>query len=404
MTGILANSQVTGRNSHSINSLFYDFIILFIPMSQTDKIYALAASGVQQLIPYKPGKPIEELQRELGLDRIVKLASNENPLGPGKKALAAIQAALPELALYPDGSGYHLKQALAKKYAVDASQITLGNGSNEILELVARAFVTPEYNVIFSQHAFAVYPIVTQAVGAKAIVVPALNYGHNLNAMQQSVTDKTRLVFIANPNNPTGTLLTQASLEAFIGALPDTVICVLDEAYFEYVSRASLDGKNDSIGWLKKYPNLIITRTFSKAYGLAGLRVGYSLSSPQIADILNRVRQPFNNNSLALAAAEAALDDVDHISNTINSNAQGMLQLTEGFKKLGLGWIDSEANFVLVHLKQPGMPIYQALLSKGVIVRPVDNYELPDHLRISIGTEEENQLFLQALSEILTHV
>jgi len=370
----------------------------------SEKIYALAASGVQQLIPYKPGKPIEELQRELGLDRIIKLASNENPLGPGQKALAAIQAALPELALYPDGSGYHLKQALAKKYAVDASQITLGNGSNEILELVARAFVTPEYNVIFSQHAFAVYPIVTQAVGAKAIVVPALNYGHDLNAMLQNVTDQTRLVFIANPNNPTGTLLTQASLETFISALPDTVICVLDEAYFEYVIRAGLDCNINSVDWLKKYPNLIITRTFSKAYGLAGLRVGYSLSSPQIADILNRVRQPFNNNSLALVAAEAALDDADHITNTINNNTLGMQQLTEGFKRLGMEWLESYANFVLVNLKQPGAPVYQALLRKGIIVRPVDNYELPNHLRISIGTKEENQVFLQALGATLAHV
>ncbi|NOT12669.1 MAG: histidinol-phosphate transaminase [Methylococcaceae bacterium] len=376
-------------------------------MSHIENIYTLAVPGVQQLIPYKPGKPIEELQRELGLDRIVKLASNENPLGPGKKALAAIQAALPELALYPDGSGYHLKQTLARKYAVDVSQITLGNGSNEILELVARAFLTPELEVIFSQHAFAVYPIVTQAVGATAIVVPALNYGHDLDAMLQRITDKTRLVFIANPNNPTGTLLSQASLEAFISVLPDSVICVLDEAYFEYVHASGLGGQDatiNSISWLKKYPNLIITRTFSKAYGLAGLRVGYGLSSSEIADILNRVRQPFNNNSLALAAAEAALNDAEHLASSINVNALGMQQLTEGFKNLGLDWVDSAANFVLVHLKQPGMPVYQALLRKGVIVRPVDNYELPQHLRVSIGTEAENQVFLQALNDSLAHV
>ncbi|MGR8999884.1 MAG: pyridoxal phosphate-dependent aminotransferase, partial [Gammaproteobacteria bacterium] len=207
-------------------------------MNDTDNVYKLAVAGVQQLIPYKVGKPIEELGRELGLTRIIKLASNENPLGPGKKALAAIQAALPALALYPDGSGFMLKQALAKKYAVDVSQITLGNGSNEILELVARAFLTPELEVVFSQHAFAVYPIVTQAVGATAVVAPALNYGHDLDAMLQRVTQKTRLVFIANPNNPTGTLLSQVSLERFISALPDTCVCVLDEAYFEFVSRA----------------------------------------------------------------------------------------------------------------------------------------------------------------------
>lgn len=377
-------------------------------MNHTDKIYSLAVGGVQQLIPYKPGKPIEELERELGLTRIIKLASNENPLGPGNKALQAIQSALPELALYPDGSGFRLKQALAKKYGVAADQITLGNGSNEILELAARAFLTPEFEVVFSQHAFAVYPIVTQAVGAKAVVAPAINYGHDLEAMLHNISGKTRLVFIANPNNPTGTLLSQAALETFISQLPDTVICVLDEAYFEYVACSDVQSENgeraDSIDWLKKYSNLIITRTFSKAYGLAGLRIGYSLSSPQVADILNRVRQPFNNNTLALVAAEAALYDAEHLQKTISNNALGMRQLTEGFKALNLEWLDSAANFVLVDLKQPGLPVYQALLRKGVIVRPVDNYELPNHLRVSIGTQEENRLFLQALSDTLVHV
>ncbi len=370
-------------------------------MNNTDKIYNLAAIGVQQLIPYKAGKPIDELERELGLTHIIKLASNENPLGPGKKALSAIQTALPTLALYPDGNGFALKQALAEKYAVDMSQITLGNGSNEILELVARAFLTPAHEVVFSQHAFAVYPLVTQAVGATAVVVPALNYGHDLDSMLQAVTEKTRLVFIANPNNPTGTLLSQASLEQFIGALPDTCVCVLDEAYFEFVSRVELV---NSIDWLKKFPNLLITRTFSKAYGLAGLRIGYGLSSPSLADILNRVRQPFNNNTLALVAAEAALTDDEHIQQTISVNAQGMQQLTDGFKSLGLEWIPSAGNFVLVDLKQAGQPVYEALLRKGVIVRPVGNYELPEHLRISVGTKTENQLFLQALTDTLANV
>jgi histidinol-phosphate aminotransferase len=370
-------------------------------MNNADKIYTLAVAGVQRLVPYKAGKPIEELERELGLTRIIKLASNENPLGPGKKALAAIQAALPELALYPDGSGFMLKQALAGKYELDESQITLGNGSNEILELVARAFLTPEHEAVFSQHAFAVYPIVTQAVGATAVVVPALNYGHDLDAMLLAVTEKTRLVFIANPNNPTGTLLSQASLERFINALPDTCVCVLDEAYFEFVSCAE---PINSIAWLKTHPNLLITRTFSKAYGLAGLRTGYGLSSPQLADILNRVRQPFNNNTLALVAAVAALSDDEHLQQTITVNAQGMRQLTDGFKVLGLEWVPSAGNFVLVDLKQPGLPVYEALLRKGVIVRPVGVYELPNHLRISIGTKAENQLFLEALTDILAHV
>jgi histidinol-phosphate aminotransferase len=370
-------------------------------MNNTNSIYNLAVPGVQQLVPYVPGKPIEELERELGLARIIKLASNENPLGPGKKALDAIQATLPQLALYPDGNGFNLKQALARKYDVQASQITLGNGSNEILELVARAFLTPELEVVFSQHAFAVYPIVTQAVGAKAVVVPAVNHGHDLDAMLQAVTKKTRLVFVANPNNPTGTLVDQASLERFIKALPDTCLCVLDEAYYEFVDSTD---PVDSISWLKKYPNLLITRTFSKAYGLAGLRVGYGLSSPELADILNRVRQPFNNNMLALAAAEAALSDTEHLQRTIAVNAQGMRQLTDGFKDLGLEWIPSHGNFVSVDLKRPGQPVYEALLRKGVIVRPVANYEMPDHLRISIGTEEENRIFLDALTDVLNNV
>jgi histidinol-phosphate aminotransferase len=331
-------------------------------MNNFDKIYSLAVAGVQRLIPYKAGKPIEELERELGLTQIIKLASNENPLGPGKKALEAIASVLPELALYPDGSGFLLKQALADKYALDDSQITLGNGSNEILELVARAFLTPEHEAVFSQHAFAVYPIVTQAVGANAVVVPALNYGHDLDAMLMAVTEKTRVVFIANPNNPTGTLLSQVSLALFLNALPDTCVCVLDEAYFEFVNDVAAI---NSIAWLKDHPNLLITRTFSKAYGLAGLRIGYGLSSPQMADILNRVRQPFNNNSLALVAALAALSDDEHLQQTITVNAQGMQQLVDGFKAL---------------------------------------YELPNHLRISIGTKIENQVFLKALTDILADV
>ena len=364
-------------------------------------VYDLAVAGVQKSIPYKAGKPIEELERELGLTNIVKLASNENPLGMGQKARAAIEAAISDLTLYPDGSGFHLKQALAEKFSVQADQITLGNGSNELLELVARAFLTPECEVIFSQHAFAVYPIVTQAVGAKAVVVPALHYGHDLQAMLSRVTDKTRVIFIANPNNPTGTLLAQRDVEAFIAALPNHVICVLDEAYFEFVSQSETI---DSVSWLKNYPNLLITRTFSKAYGLAGLRVGYSLSSVEIADLLNRVRQPFNNNSLALAAAHAALEDVDYLQRTIANNTAGMAQLTAGFAELNLTWIPSAGNFVSVDLKQDGKAIYDKLLRKGVIVRPVDVYEMPTFLRISIGTPQENATFLKALKDVLVDV
>ena len=361
----------------------------------------LALAGVQKLVPYVPGKPVDELQRELGLTEVVKLASNENPLGTGLKVSAAIQATLPELTRYPDGSGFSLKSALSAKLAVKPEQITLGNGSSEILELVMRTFVAPEHEVVFSQHAFALYPILTQAVGAKATVVPAKNYGHDLSAMLASVTNKTRLVFIANPNNPTGTLLAQTDLEDFIAALPSQVLCVLDEAYYEFVQP---ELRTESLNWPNRYPNLIVTRTFSKAYGLAGLRIGFGISSPDVADLLNRVRQPFNSNMLALAAAEAALTDTDYLTETLTINNAGMKQLTDAFAALDLEWIPSAGNFVSVDVKQTALPVYEVLLRKGVIVRPVANYEMPCHLRISIGTERENQIFIHALNEVLKGV
>lgn len=368
---------------------------------QNQTIYQLAGSGVQQLVPYQPGKPVTELQRELGLEKIIKLASNENPLGPGPKAVAAIQSALPELARYPDGSGFELKHALSAKHNLATEQITLGNGSNEILELLARTFLTPESEVIFSQHSFAVYPLVTLAVGAKGKSVPALNYGHDLDAMLAAVTANTRMVFIANPNNPTGTYIQHGDVEAFITALPEQVLCVLDEAYYEFINA---NDRFNSVTWLDQFPNLIITRTFSKAYGLAGLRVGYGLSSSLIADLLNRVRQPFNNNTLALVAAEAALADQEYLQKSVQLNCQGMKQLTDAFTSLELSWIPSSGNFVSVDVMREAMPIYEALLGEGVIVRPVANYEMPNHLRISIGTHEENQFFIDAFTAVLTNV
>jgi len=367
-------------------------------INQDCSVFDLAVSGVKKLVPYQPGKPIEELERELGLTDIIKLASNENPLGPGEKVLAAIQRNLAELCRYPDGNGFYLKQALSEKYELVAEQITLGNGSNEVLELLARTFLTANDEVIFSQHAFAVYPLVTQAVGAKAQVTPALNFGHDLEAMLKRVNGRTRMVFIANPNNPTGTLLDAKSLRNFIEALPRTVICVLDEAYFEFIDPSQ---RADSISWLNHYPNLVITRTFSKAYGLAGLRIGYGLSSVAIADLLNRVREPFNTNSLALAAAEAALTDTAYLAETVAINQQGMEQLTQAFAEMNLSWIPSAGNFVSVNLGENAMTIYQALLKQGVIVRPIANYEMPDYLRISIGTADENQFFIQALKKVL---
>lgn len=364
-------------------------------------IFQLATAGVQTLVPYQPGKPISELERELGLVEIVKLASNENPLGPSDKVKQAIQANFADLSRYPDGNGFALKMALSEKWGVASNQITLGNGSNEILELLARAFLNTENEVVFSQHAFAVYPLVTQAVGAIAKIIPAQDYGHDLTAMLAAITDKTRLLFIANPNNPTGTYLTESALGEFLAKVPAHVICVLDEAYFEYVSKKDYP---DSIAWLSNYPNLVITRTFSKAYGLAGLRIGYSLSSAELADILNRVRQPFNNNALALAAAEVAINDIDYLATTVALNNAGMQQLTTAFLDMGLPWIESIGNFVAVDLLREAASINTALLHKGIIVRPVANYEMPNHLRISIGTEVENALFITALKAVLADV
>jgi histidinol-phosphate aminotransferase len=361
---------------------------------------ATALPSVQELSPYVPGKPIEELAREFGLDPadIVKLASNENPLGPSPKVCAAITQALPELTRYPDGSGFSLKEKLAGRYAVDPAQITLGNGSNDILELVARAWLAPGRNAVFSAHAFAVYPISTLASGAECRQVPAKEYGHDLDAMAAAIDSNTRVVFIANPNNPTGTWFNQAALNAFLSKVPSDVLVVLDEAYIEYAADSDLP---DGMAYLSRYDNLLVSRTFSKAYGLAALRVGYAVSSTDIASVLNRVRQPFNVNSLALVAACAALDDEDYLTRSREVNTQGMQQLEVGFKRLGLSWLPSRGNFIAVDFKRDAAAIDQALLARGVIVRPIAGYAMPTFLRVSIGTKAENQRFLDALTDVL---
>ncbi len=356
----------------------------------------LALDCVTKLQPYIPGKPIEELERELGITDIVKLASNENPSGPSDKVLAALAQASKEVTRYPDGNGFSLKAALADKYQLSTEQITLGNGSNDVLEIIARAFVSNTDEVMFSQYAFAVYPLVTQAIGAKAVIAPARDYGHDLQVMSTLISEKTKLIFIANPNNPTGTHLAADELEAFIAQVPNTILVVLDEAYIEYGEQAA-----DSVSWLKKYSNLIITRTFSKAYGLAGLRVGYALSHPEVADLINRIRQPFNVNSLALAAATVALKDDDYIVKTKQLNDAGMAQLIAGLKALGLESIPSKGNFITVDVQKNGDEVFSDLLKQGVIVRPVTNYGLAKHIRVSIGLESENLRFLDALKEVL---
>jgi histidinol-phosphate aminotransferase len=361
---------------------------------------AQALPGVQKLSPYVPGKPVDELARELGLDpqRIVKLASNENPLGPSPKAIEAIKAELAELTRYPDGNGFELKQKIAKRCAASIEQVTLGNGSNDILELAARAYLAPGLNAVFSEHAFAVYPLVTQAVGAEGCAVPAVSWGHDLNAMLKAIDKNTRIVFLANPNNPTGTWFGPQALAAFLKAVPEHVLVVLDEAYIEYAEGNALP---DGLSYLASHSNLLISRTFSKAYGLASLRVGYAVSSVQIADVLNRVRQPFNVNSLALAAACASMDDVEYLERSRQANDEGMAQLERGFQDLELSWIPSKGNFIAVDLGRPAAPIYQALLEEGVIVRPVTGYGMPTFLRVSIGTKDENSLFLGALAKVL---
>ena len=369
----------------------------------------LSPAYVRAIAPYQPGKPITELAREFGLDErsIVKLASNENPRGISPKALAAVKAALPELGRYPDG--FDLTQALSQRLGVSMQQIVLGNGSNDVLELAGMAFLAPGCSAVYSQHAFAVYPLATQARGAHSIVTPAKEFGHDLGAMLAAIRPDTRVVFIANPNNPTGTMLTAAELESFLERAPNKVVVVVDEAYNEYLDPAL---RCPSIAWLARFPNLIVTRTFSKVYGLAGLRVGYAVCHAEVAALLNRVRQPFNVNNLAITAAVAALGDVEFVRESYALNASGMQQLQDGCKRLGLSWIPSYGNFVSIEIpraradgekagqSQAGA-VFQKLLKRGVIVRPLAGYAMPDHLRVTIGLAAENVRFLEALEAVL---
>jgi histidinol-phosphate aminotransferase len=367
---------------------------------RTTDVCDLAPGYVRAIAPYQPGKPIAELARELNLDPdgIIKLASNENPLGVSPLAMAAMQRALADLARYPDGNGFELKQAIVRTFGVSLSQVVLGNGSNDVLDMAARAFLAPGVEAIYAQHAFAVYPIATQTIGAKGVEVPAKNFGHDLDAMLKAVTAQTRMIFIANPNNPTGTLLRAEELLRFLRAVPASVVVVLDEAYSEYLDPSL---KSDSIGWLAQFPNLVVTRTFSKAYGLAGLRVGYALGHEAVIDLMNRVRQPFNVNSISLAAAAAALDDRDFVRRSYELNADGMRQITQGLARLGLSYVPSFGNFLSVNVGDAAR-VFQQLLRRGVIVRPVAGYGMPAYLRVSTGLESENQRFLDALKASLS--
>jgi histidinol-phosphate aminotransferase len=363
----------------------------------------LAPAHIRSIAPYQPGKPITELARELKRDpaSIVKLASNENPLGMSPRAREAIQAALPELHRYPDN--FDLLHSIAQRFNMPSDCIVPGNGSNDLLEMAASVFLGPGRSAVFSQHAFAVYPLATQARGARSIVVQADGYAHDLDAMLRAIAGDTSVVFIANPNNPTGTMLSADALQAFLRKAPSHVIVVLDEAYNEYLPTAV---NYDSRHWLSAHPNLIITRTFSKAYGLAGLRVGYALCDERVAGLLNHVRQPFNVNNLALVAARAALDDQEFVRTSHALNRKGMAQLEKAFEAFDLRWIPSYGNFVSVEMPRvdgvsQGSVVYQKLLRAGVIVRPVGGYDMPDHLRVTVGRAEENERFLHALAAAL---
>jgi histidinol-phosphate aminotransferase len=360
-------------------------------------ITAQALPYVCKISPYVPGKPITALAREMGLpvEKIVKLASNENPLGMSPRARAAVEAALAGLERYPDQ--FELIAALAGRLGVAQNQVVLGNGSNDVLDLAARVFLAPGRSAVFSQHAFAVYPLATMSAGAECISVPAKHYGHDLTAMRAAIRADTRLVWIANPNNPTGNFLPYDEVRAFIASVPADVAVVLDEAYNEYLPPAE---RVDTVAWLKAFPNLIVTRTFSKIYGMAGLRVGFAVASPEVADLMNRVRQPFNVNNLAIAAACAALDDHLFVAESYQLNRRGMEQIVAGLKRLGLEHIPSHGNFVTFAVKD-GAAVNQKLLKQGVIVRPIGGYGLPNHLRVTIGLETENARFLEALEKSL---
>ena len=356
-----------------------------------------ALSYVRAISPYQPGKPITELAREMGIpvESIVKLASNENPLGMSPKAKQAVEAAIGGIERYPDQ--FDLIKAVAERCALAQNQVVLGNGSNDVLDLIARVFLAPGRSAIFAQHAFAVYPLATLSTGADLIATPAKNYGHDLNAMRAAIRPDTRLIWIANPNNPTGNFLPYPEVRAFLEAVPKDVVVVLDEAYNEYLPPAE---RVDTAGWIKDFPNLVVTRTFSKIFGLAGLRVGYALASAEVADLMNRVRQPFNVNNLALAAAVAALDDHEFITASYDLNQRGMAQIIAGLQHLGLEYIEPHGNFVTFKVGN-GAVVNQKLLQQGVIVRPIGGYGLPEWLRVTIGKEPENVRFLEALEKAL---
>ena len=359
----------------------------------------LVNKGIDGLSPYEPGKPIEDLERELGIKNAVKLASNENPVGPSPKIIDSIEKIVKETHRYPDGNATRLKAKISKKFNILENQVTVGNGSNDIIEFVARSFLGPNDSAVYSEHAFAVYPLVVRAVGAMGIEVPAKNFSHDLEAMLDSIEENTKLIFIANPNNPTGSFIEQSELLNFLEKVPEEIIVLLDQAYFEYSSFETSDLEFDV---LERFPNLVISRSFSKAYGLAGFRVGYSVSSIEIADYLNRVRQPFNANSLALYAAEIALDDDQFIKKCLELNFEQKQILFNGLQASGFECLPSRANFISFDCGEDSNDAFNKLLLEGVIVRSLRVYKMPNFLRVSVGLPEENLTFLEKIKSTLS--
>ena len=355
--------------------------------------------GIETIQPYQGGKPIEEVQRELGLADIIKLASNENPLGPSPLAVQAIAENATQVHLYPDGNAYYLKTDLATRLGVSAEHLILGNGSNDVLQLVGEAYLAPGDEVIYAAGAFIVYHLVTKICGATAIVVPMENYTHHLSAMAAAITEKTKVIFIANPNNPTGTMVTAAETTAFMAQVPEHVLVVFDEAYYEYVTRADYP---QTLPYVLEERNVLITRTFSKIYGLAGLRIGYGIAPPVIVETLNRVRQPFNCNLIGQVAVRAALKDSAHVQESQRGNAEGKTFLYNALDALGIGYLPTEGNFIMVFLDNSGADIADALLRKGIIVRPMAGYGYLNALRVTIGTREENERFIAGLGEVVS--
>ena len=355
----------------------------------------LVNKGIVGLNPYKPGKPVEDLERELGIKNAIKLASNENPMGPSPLAIEAVKKVLNSTHRYPDGNALRLKEKISQKFKVNLNCLTVGNGSNDIIEFITRTFLSVADSAVFSEHAFAVYPLAVQAVGAECIEVPAKEFGHDLEGMKNSIKDNTKLIFIANPNNPTGTFLNPEEIDTFLKEIDKNIIVLLDQAYFDYSSY-----KNEDVNFnlISNHPNLIISRSFSKAYGLAGFRIGYSVSSEEIADYLNRVRQPFNANSLALMAAEVALYDEEHLLKSMEMNFVQKAILIEGLEELGYECIPTEGNFISFNCKQGGESLFEALLREGIILRTLDVYGMPNHIRTTIGLPEENSILLDKLS------